>query len=136
MKPPAKRKPSREQAVAKTVGAGGVTLAERISTAPRPIDTKAAHARLADWVSGLASVEKPFRELLGKNPIVSMLLQSLAESSPFLWDLVRRDPERLLRLLQRDPDRQLAASLSEYGRDISCRHRRRLVRHAGGTRAQ
>jgi glutamate-ammonia-ligase adenylyltransferase len=119
MKPPTKRKPSRERAVPKTAGARGVTLAERISTAPRLIDAKAAHARLAGWVSGLASAGKPLRALFAKNPIISALLQSLAESSPFLWDLISRDSERLLRLLQTDPDRHLAASLSKYGRDIA-----------------
>ena len=119
MKPPAKRKPSRDRAVARAAGAKGATLAERISTAPRLIDAKVAHARLSDWVSGLASAEKPLRALLAKNPILSTLLQSLAESSPFLWDAVTRDPERLLRLLQTDPDWQLTTSLSKYGRDIA-----------------
>src|SRR5262249_7364827 len=119
MKPPAKSNRSRERAGTKTAGAGGFTLAERISTAPRLIDAKAAHARLADWVSGLAAAEKPLRALFAKNPTLRTLLQSLAESSPFLWDTVSRDPERLLRLLQTDPDRHLAASLNEYGRDIA-----------------
>ncbi|MFZ0197380.1 MAG: bifunctional [glutamine synthetase] adenylyltransferase/[glutamine synthetase]-adenylyl-L-tyrosine phosphorylase, partial [Pseudolabrys sp.] len=119
MKPPAKRNPSRRRAAPKSAGIKGAILAERIAIAPKFIDAKAARARLADWLSGLNSVEKPLKTLLAKNPTVRALLESLAESSPFLWDLASRDPKRLLRLLQTDPDRHLASSLSAYGRDIA-----------------
>ena len=119
MKPRAKRKkPFRDRAVPKTVSAKGAILAERIKTAPILTDAKAAHVRLDDWLSHLASVQRPLRALLVKNPKVGILLESLIESSPFLWDLINRDPKRLLRLLQTDPERHLAASLSEYGRAI------------------
>ena len=97
----------------------GAILAERIAIAPKFIDSKAARARLADWLSELNSAEKPLKTLLAKNPTVRALLESLAESSPFLWDLASRDPKRLLRLLQTDPDRHLASSLIAYGRDIA-----------------
>ncbi|MGA9034426.1 MAG: bifunctional [glutamine synthetase] adenylyltransferase/[glutamine synthetase]-adenylyl-L-tyrosine phosphorylase [Pseudolabrys sp.] len=119
MKPPAKRNPSRRRAAPKSAGTKGAILAERIAIAPKFIDAKAARARLGDWLSGLNSVEKPLKTLLAKNPTVRALLESLAESSPFLWDLASRDPKRLLRLLQTDPDRHLAFSLSAYGRDIA-----------------
>ena len=119
MKPPAKRNPSRRRAAPKTAGINGAILAERIAIVPQFIDAKVARARLADWLSGLTSAEKPLKTLLAKNPTVRALLESLAESSPFLWDLVSRDPKRLLRLLQTDPDRHLASSLSAYGRDIA-----------------
>src|SRR6476469_7653919 len=119
MKPPAKRNPSRRRAAPKSAGTNGAILAERIAIAPRFIDAKAARARLADWLSGLTSPEKPLKTLLAKNPTARALLESVAESSPFQWDLVSRDPKRLLRLLQNDPDRHLASSLSAYGRDIA-----------------
>ena len=32
------------------------------------------------------------------------LLDGLADGSPYLWDLVRADPERLVALLDADPD--------------------------------
>jgi glutamate-ammonia-ligase adenylyltransferase len=119
MKPPAKRNPSRRRAAPKSADTKGAMLAERIAIAPQFIDAKAARARLADWLSGLTSAEKPLKALLAKNPTVRALLESLAESSPFLWDLASRDPKRLLRLLQTDPDRHLASSLIAYGRDIA-----------------
>ena len=119
MKRPAKRNPSRRRAAPKSKGTSGAILAERIAVAPKFVDAKAARARFADWLSGLNSAEKPLKILLAKNPTARALLESLAESSPFLWDLVSRDPKRLLRLLQNDPDRHLASSLSAYGRDIA-----------------
>src|SRR4029078_10505413 len=67
----------------------------------------------------LTSAEKPLKTLLAKNPTVRALLESLAESSPFLWDFASRDPQRLLRLLHMAPDRHVASSLSAYGRDIA-----------------
>src|SRR4029079_5472174 len=119
MKRPAKRNPSRRRAAPKSKGTSGAILAERIAVAPKFVDAKAARARFADWLSGLNSAEKPLKILLAKNPTARALLESVAESSPFLWDLVSRDPKRLLRLLQNDPDRHLASSLSAYGRDIA-----------------
>ncbi len=52
-------------------------------------------------------------------PTVATLLQSLAESSPFLWELVSGDAQRLLRLLASDPDLHLAALLAETGRAVA-----------------
>src|SRR5690606_38443693 len=55
------------------------------------------------------------RALLSAHPAVNTLVESLSESSPFLWELASRDPARLLRLLNADPDRHLAALLAERG---------------------
>jgi len=119
MKPRAKRKKSSpDRAVPKAVGANGATLAGRVKTSPILTDAKTAHARLGDWLSSLTSVQKPLRALLDQHPKVGILLESLIESSPFLWDLIERDPKRLLRLLQADPERHLSTSLSDYGRAI------------------
>jgi glutamate-ammonia-ligase adenylyltransferase len=119
MRRPARRKASRKAAVHKTAAntrAKGTTLAERIATAPRLVEPKTARARVADWLSGLASVEaKPLEALLASKPIVNKLLESLAESSPYLWELASRKPERLLRLLRADPDKHLAALLAKRG---------------------
>jgi hypothetical protein len=86
MKPPAKRNPSRRRAAPKSAGTNGAILAERIAIAPKFVDSKAARARLADWLSELNSAEKPLKTLLAKNPTVRALLESLAQSSQFLWE--------------------------------------------------
>jgi [glutamine synthetase] adenylyltransferase / [glutamine synthetase]-adenylyl-L-tyrosine phosphorylase len=64
---------------------------------------------------------------------LATLLQSLAESSPFLWELASCDPQRLLRLLAADPDRHLPALLTETGRAMAATDDEteaiRLLRH-------
>ncbi|MGB8576944.1 MAG: bifunctional [glutamine synthetase] adenylyltransferase/[glutamine synthetase]-adenylyl-L-tyrosine phosphorylase [Pseudolabrys sp.] len=120
MRPPAKRKASRKSAVHKpSVGssAKSASLAELITTAPQLAEPKAASARVADWLGSLAPGEaKPLKALLGIQPTINTLLASLAESSPYLWELASREPERLLRLLSADPDQRLATLLAEHGR--------------------
>jgi len=121
MRPPAKRKASRKPVVRKDRTGGkakGATLAQRIATAPRLVDPDRARARVAEWLAGLAPADaKHLQELLTANPIVSTLLESLPESSPYLWDLVSLEPTRLLRLLQSDPDQHFTSLLAQYGRD-------------------
>ncbi len=121
MTPPAKKpKPkakARRAAKPRVPQAHGVTLADRIVTAPHLSDAVAARGRIADWRAELPpDAAKPLNELLAAHPTVNTLLESLAESSPFLWDLTTREPERLLRLLNADPDRHLTALLAEHGR--------------------
>ena len=135
MRPPAKRKqPSARRPCASRPPAqnaqprrrSGVTLAERIVTAPHLVDAKAARARVAEWLAGLPAAEaKPLKALLAAHPTVDTLLESLAESSPYLWELASRDPERLLRLLDADPDQHLAASA---GRERPRRRRDRRTK--------
>ncbi len=119
MKPPAKRKAFRKPAVNKGAAgsnATGATLAELITAAPQLIDRKAAHARVADWLGGLSARDaRPLKALLADKPTVNKLLESLAESSPYLWDLASRQPGWLLRLLRANPDQHLATILAEHG---------------------
>jgi len=121
MKRPARRKPSRKAAARKT-GAGtlasGKTLADTITTAPRLTDRKIAAKRVADWLSGLKSAGQ-IKTLVTRKPVVGTLLEGLAESSPYLWDLASREPERLLRLFGADPDQYLADLLAEKGSAVA-----------------
>ncbi len=125
MRPP-KKKAALGKAVRKTAervaatAPGGVSLAARIVTAPRLLEAKAARARVADWLSALGAAEaKPLKALLSSHKVLNTLLESLAESSPYLWELANSDPRRLLRLLDCDPDRHLAALLVEAGSAIA-----------------
>jgi glutamate-ammonia-ligase adenylyltransferase len=132
MRPPAKlktirKKVARKPAVRTKSGAAdaakirpGATLADRIVTAPHLVEPKPARARVAEWLAGLSVAKaKPLKALLAAHPIVSTLLESLAESSPYLWELTSREPDRLLRLLGADPDRHLAELLAEHGRVVA-----------------
>ncbi len=142
MRAPARPKASRKPAVTddRTGGkAKDATLARRIATAPQLTDPDTARLRVAEWLAGLAPADaKPLRELFGTNPIISTLLESLSESSPYLWDLVSLEPVRLLQLLQSNPDQHFTSLLAQRGRDAgssvdaadAMRHLRRMKAEA------
>jgi glutamate-ammonia-ligase adenylyltransferase len=115
------KKPARKPAARAQRGpVGGTTLAERIVTAPYLNDAKAARARVAEWLAGLPGTQaRPLQALFSAHPTVATLLQSLAESSPYLWELASQDAPRLLRLLACEPDAHLAALLADSGRAVA-----------------
>ncbi len=80
------------------------------------IDAEAAEARVADWLAELPGAEAAqLKALLASHPTVKTLLESLAEGSPHLWELVSRDAQRFLRVMAAEPERHLAALLAEQG---------------------
>ena len=116
MKRLASRKTIRKKTARKPVGEASATLAERIVAAPFVNDAKAARARVADWLDDLPAAEaKPLKARLAAHPNLNTLLESLSESSPFLWELSSHEPKRLLRLLDADPDKYLSALLADTG---------------------
>src|SRR5215468_1788093 len=123
MKRPTKSRPPRKSAAHKPASQAGidaVKLADRIASAPRLSDKKSSSARVAGWFSELSSKDaKPIEILLRDKPVIRTLLEGLAESSPYLWDLASREPARLLRLLQADPDSHFRALLSEGVRAVA-----------------
>jgi len=97
--------------------AGAKTLADAVVTAPKLTDPDSARARVADWLAGLPAEEaKPLAARLAEYPDVRTLVESVAESSPYLWELIGRDSPRLLRLLDSDPERHFAELLATHGR--------------------
>src|SRR5205085_9831000 len=48
--------------------------------------------------------EADLRLLLRDYPAVSQLIEAIAANSPFLWDLVRACPQRLVSFLTTDPE--------------------------------
>src|SRR5262249_16305381 len=87
-----------------------------ITAAPRLTDHKSAAKRVADWLSGLKSAQAAqIKALITRKTAIGTLLESLAESSPYLWELATRDPERLMRLFGADPDQHLANLLNKQG---------------------
>ena len=114
MKRLASRKTIRKKTARKPVGEAIATLAERIVAAPFVNDAKAARARVADWLDELPAAEaKPLKARLAAHPNLNTLLESLSESSPFLWELSSHEPKRLLRLIDADPDKYLSALLAD-----------------------
>src|SRR5579871_554576 len=130
------------------------SLAECFVTAPHLADPDKASRRLSEWLSDIAPAKAAgFAELFARFPLARQIFTSLAEASPFLFELIRSDAGRALRILQSEPDRHLSdlieqtrqqvwASSSEGGdADASrhesgsrtshrtLRHRRRLAGH-------
>jgi glutamate-ammonia-ligase adenylyltransferase len=105
MKPPAARKRAKEERTDTALIAGlGAEL---------PVSSRAAHAAVAEWLSGIkaSAAGKSLSKLCGSHAALARVLDGIAETSPYLWDLIRADPGRLARLLTSDPDDGLAALL-------------------------
>ena len=52
-------------------------------------------------------------------PLTRTILQGIAEASPYLFDLIRADAARLIRLLECEPDRHLAALIERTCREVT-----------------
>ena len=79
-----------------------------------------AEQRLADWLSDLAPEQAAALDgLLTRFPRAKTILLGIAEASPYLFDLVRADVLRLIRLLQCEPEPYLAGLIETTCRDVS-----------------
>jgi [glutamine synthetase] adenylyltransferase / [glutamine synthetase]-adenylyl-L-tyrosine phosphorylase len=100
--------------------AGQGTLAQRVVAAPC-LDAAPAQTRVANWLAELAATPAGTRltRLVADHPMLAALLAGLAEGSPYLWDLVRAAPERLVMLLESDPERCFRDILADATRAIA-----------------
>ena len=88
-------------------------LVRRIAGAV-PLSSALGRARLAEWLASNArkTAGRALKSLIAEHPPLASLLGGIAEAAPYLWDLIGADPARLVRLLSRDPDDELAALLA------------------------
>ena len=95
-----------------------------------PLASARGRDRLAEWLTAIgrkgAAGEK-LKSLLKDHPAADDLLGAVAEASPYLWDLVRADPRRTLRLLTANPDEAFAALLAEARRSAAAAPRQEGV---------
>ena len=85
-------------------------LVRRLTGAlPRP--SVQGRARLRAWFAGIArnAAGRALAAAVARHPPLANVLGAIAETSPYLWDLVQADPARALRLLGNDPEKELAA---------------------------
>src|SRR4051812_40795826 len=95
-------------------------LAARFVDGPHVSAPEKAEHRLADWLSDLAAADAAaIANLLARFPVAKTILLGIAEASPYLFDLVRADAARLIRLLQCDPEPHLARSIERSCHDVS-----------------
>jgi [glutamine synthetase] adenylyltransferase / [glutamine synthetase]-adenylyl-L-tyrosine phosphorylase len=83
-------------------------LAARIAL-PRVPAPDSALARVGAWLADIADqpAAAALAQLLADQPAVRQLIAGFVAGAPYLWDLARADPARLLTLLQSDPDARL-----------------------------
>ena len=85
------------------------SLAARFVSGPHLAVPEKAEQRLNDWLADLPSDQAAeFEDLLTRFPLGRRIFASVAEASPYLFELVRTDAPRALRLLRCDPDQHLA----------------------------
>src|ERR1700754_3310024 len=84
-------------------------LAARFVEGPRLFAPDEAERRLAGWLGDLAPEQAgAIREFADRFPLSRTILEGIAEASSYLFDLMRADAARLIRLLDCDPESHLA----------------------------
>src|SRR5713101_9981272 len=95
-------------------------LAARFVDGPHVSAPDKAEQQLADWLTGLAPEQAAaIDDLIARFPLASTILLGIAEASPYLFDLVRADGARTIRLLESDPQAHLARLIDNTCRDVS-----------------
>ncbi|MDO8396776.1 MAG: bifunctional [glutamine synthetase] adenylyltransferase/[glutamine synthetase]-adenylyl-L-tyrosine phosphorylase [Bradyrhizobium sp.] len=95
-------------------------LAARFVDGPHVSAPDKAEARLADWLTDLAPAQAAvIAELTGRFPRARTILLGIAEASPYLFDLLRADGARAIRLLECEPEPHLARLIENTCRDVA-----------------
>src|ERR1043165_2181859 len=91
-------------------------LASRFVSGPHIAASSNAEQRLGDW---LAELEQQQAAEIGScvdRPPARAILLGIAEFSPYLFDLIRADAARLIRLLACDPEQHLTSLIENTSR--------------------
>ena len=95
-------------------------LAARFVDGPHLSAPDKAAQRLADWLTDLATDQAAaVDDLFARFPRVRIILLGIADASPYLFDLVRADAARALRLLACEPEPHLAGLIETARREVS-----------------
>ncbi len=97
------------------------SLAARLVSVPYLTAPDAAQSRLDDWLGDISPDQAAsLRDLFGRFPKANTIFAAIAEASPYLFDLVRMDAARVLRLLRCDPDERLADLIGTAASAVAC----------------
>jgi glutamate-ammonia-ligase adenylyltransferase len=95
-------------------------LAARFVDGPHVSASVETRQRLAGWLSDLApGPAAAIDDLIARFPLAQTILWGIAEASPYLFDLVRADGARAVRLLECEPEPYLAQLIERTRRDVS-----------------
>jgi glutamate-ammonia-ligase adenylyltransferase len=101
-------------------GADRHCLAARFVDGPYLSAPGEAEQRLADWLTDLAPEQAAaLGALAARYPFAKTIFLGIAEASPYLFDLVRADGVRALRLLKCEPEPYLAELIETTCRVVS-----------------
>jgi len=92
-------------------------LATRFVGGPHVSASSNAETILSDWLAELEPAQSAALDQLLAHPFARTILTGIAEFSPYLFDLVRADAARLIRLLRCDPEQHLASLIENTARD-------------------
>jgi len=93
-------------------------LAARFVEGPHVAAPDQAEQRLGDWLSGLESAQSAALDALLDHAWARRNLLGIAEFSPYLFDLIRADAARLIRILSCDPESHLNSLIEETSRAV------------------
>ena len=101
-------------------GADRPTLAARFVAGPKLFAPEQAGRRLAEWLGDVSpEAASALKAISGSLPQAKTILEGIAEASPYLFDLMRADAGRVVRLLQSHPDDHLAALIAKTEADVA-----------------
>ncbi|HVV40087.1 MAG TPA: bifunctional [glutamine synthetase] adenylyltransferase/[glutamine synthetase]-adenylyl-L-tyrosine phosphorylase [Nitrobacter sp.] len=94
--------------ISATGDADRASLAARLTDGPKVAASAEARKRLDDWLADVEPEQSAaIRQLAGASPRAETILLGIVEASPYLFDLMRSDAGRVVRLFSCDPDRYL-----------------------------
>src|SRR3984893_7761544 len=95
-------------------------LAARFVDGPHVSAPDKAEQRLRDWLTDLAAEQAAaIDDMIARLPRARTILLGIAEASPYLFDLLRADGARAIRLLGCEPEPHLAQLIERTCRDVS-----------------
>ncbi|TXJ11367.1 MAG: bifunctional [glutamine synthetase] adenylyltransferase/[glutamine synthetase]-adenylyl-L-tyrosine phosphorylase [Afipia sp.] len=96
------------------------TLAARFVAGPKLFAPAEAQRRLADWLGDISPDDAgALKDISAAFPQAKAILEGIAEASPYLFDLIRADAGRAVRLLQSDPNDHLAVLIDKTVADVA-----------------
>src|SRR5829696_2767054 len=93
-------------------------LAARFVSGPHVTASSNAEQRLGDWLAELEPQQAAEIGAWLDRPFARAILLGIVEFSPYLFDLIRNDAARLIRLLACDPEQHLTALIEQTSRDV------------------
>jgi len=98
--------------------AGRHGLAARFVEGPHVAASDNAEQKLGGWLAELEPEQSAAIGELLDLPFAKAILLGVAEFSPYLFDLIRSDPARLVRVLRCEPEAHFAALLEKTSREV------------------